>query len=80
MKIETTEVSQKMVGIFCSADDKVPHEFKILAYELAKKLREKDLGIVTSASMLSVISNRSTSRYSPEFPLCIAKKIACSLW
>ncbi|MCE2716841.1 MAG: LOG family protein [Pseudomonadota bacterium] len=55
MKIETTEVSQKMVGIFCSADDKVPHEFKILAYELAKKLREKDLGIVTSASKTGLI-------------------------
>lgn len=50
MKIVPAEISRKTVGIFCSADDKVPDEFKSVAYELGKKLREKDLGIVTGGS------------------------------
>lgn len=55
MQIKLTEKSQTVVGIFCSADDKVPAEFKAIAYELGKKLREKDLDIVTSASKTGLI-------------------------
>lgn len=50
MGIKPAQPCCKTVGIFCSADDRVSGRFKNIAYELGKRLREKNLAVITGGS------------------------------